>query len=109
MVIPPLRSGANLDLAHQGGYTALLLAASNDHAEVVVLSANAGTDINHQERTEGNSGLDWARPNNHSEIVALISAGWTPDPNFHQPRRAAEQRPATPQREVLRCQISGIM
>lgn len=44
----------------------------------------------------GLSAPDWARRNNHPEIVPSVSAGRAPYPNFHPPRRAADQRPATP-------------
>ena len=67
-----LTKGANVDQADKGNYTALLLAASRNHHQIVELLLTQGADINHQESTMGWSALIWAAKLNYLETVEVL-------------------------------------
>jgi ankyrin repeat protein len=67
-----LREGADVNAEDKGGYTALMLAASNNHAAIVQLLAEAGARVDHRERTNGWSALEWARRLGHRETVRVL-------------------------------------
>jgi ankyrin repeat protein len=50
--------GANIHAQDKGGYTALMLAASNNHVDVVGWLIQRGADVNHIEQTQGLVSLD---------------------------------------------------
>jgi len=56
----------------KGGYTAMMLAASNNFSEVVDLLIQNGGDINHIELTHGWSALIWAAKRGHRETVEVL-------------------------------------
>lgn len=65
-----------MDLVDNGGYTALMLAASNNHADLVKALLAWGANPNLQESTKGWTALIWAAKRGHLESVsALISGG----------------------------------
>ncbi|MBF0256474.1 MAG: ankyrin repeat domain-containing protein [Gammaproteobacteria bacterium] len=70
---------AQVDLADKGGYTALLLAASNNHVEIIDLLHARGANLNQQERTNGWSALIWAANMGHqASVERLLQLGADP-------------------------------
>ena len=67
-----LAFGSAVDAGDSGGYTALMLAASNDHAGIVELLLQHGADINRVESTNGWTALIWAAKRGHEETVATL-------------------------------------
>ena len=67
-----LNKGALIDLEDKGGYTALMLAASNDHADVARLLLEYGANINRVETTNGWTALIWAAKRGHTKSVQLL-------------------------------------
>lgn len=71
-----ISAGANLDLTDKGGYSALMLAASNNHASVVKRLLEQGANPNMQESTKGWTALIWAAKRGHKATVdALLQGG----------------------------------
>ena len=58
----------------RGGYTALLLAASNNHTEVIEQLLAEGPMIDAQEKTQGYTPLIWAAHRGHREAVERLLA-----------------------------------
>ncbi len=69
-----LTARASIDLGDKGGYTALMLAASNNHHTLVRLLLQNGADINHQEHTQGWTALIWSAKRGHLETVKELLA-----------------------------------
>jgi len=61
VVLRLLQSGAYLDLAEQG-------------SDIALLPANAGTDIDHLDRTEDNGASIWAALRGHLHAVQVLVA-----------------------------------
>ncbi len=68
-----IETGANLDEINEGGWTALMAAANNGHAEVakVLLEAGAKRDIADK---KGRTAWHKAKANGHDEIVKVLLA-----------------------------------
>lgn len=71
-VIKLLEKGAAVDLVDKGGYSALMLAASNNFAEIVELLIQHGADINRIELSHGWTALIWAAKLGHKETVDVL-------------------------------------
>lgn len=70
-----LVEGADVNARDENGNTALIIAATNGHAEICQLLLAAGADVNARDN-QGNSALSWATHNEYTEIVKLlISSG----------------------------------
>lgn len=67
-----LDKGAEVDLVDKGGYSAMMLAASNNFADVVELLLQHGADINRIEHTHGWSALVWAAKRGHEDTVRVL-------------------------------------
>ncbi len=60
--------------AIKGDYTALMLAASNNHPEIIDQLISEGADPNIQEQTLGWTALIWAAKRGHSDSVKHLLA-----------------------------------
>jgi ankyrin repeat protein len=67
-----LEQGAFPNLHEKGHYTALMLAASNDHHRVVRLLSEYGAGVNERERTQGWTALIWAAKRGHRQTVQTL-------------------------------------
>ncbi len=67
-----LEKGAEVDLVDKGGYSAMMLAASNNFAQVVELLIEHGADINRVDHSNGWSALIWAAKRGHTETVSVL-------------------------------------
>jgi len=67
-----LASRASVDLSDTGGYTALMLAASNNHHSLVKMLRQHGAEINHKEQTKGWTALIWAAKRGHLATVRVL-------------------------------------
>ena len=67
-----VRSGADVDLALQNGWTSLLIAAFQGHLTVVTKLIAAGADVNKADTTEGCTPLYIAAQNGHTAIVSKL-------------------------------------
>lgn len=87
-----LAAGADPHGEDKGGYTAMMLAASNDHAPVVSLLLAHGVLVDHQERTGGWTALIWAAKQGHADTVrVLLEAGADPSLPGFDGRTAADR------------------
>jgi ankyrin repeat protein len=64
--------GADVNLADKGGYQALHLAASRNHAAILALLVANGAQLDTQEHTQGFSPLIWAAKEGHIQVVAFL-------------------------------------
>ncbi|MEJ2425671.1 MAG: ankyrin repeat domain-containing protein [Candidatus Thiodiazotropha sp.] len=67
-----LEAGANVNQLDKGGYSALMLAASNDHADIVELLLTHGASIDQIEATGGWTALIWAAKQGHIDSVRAL-------------------------------------
>lgn len=67
-----IQAGASVNLADKGGYTAMMLAASNNHAEIVILLLTQGANVNQVENTRGWTALIWAAKQGHLKTVRIL-------------------------------------
>lgn len=67
-----LAAGAHVEAVDKGGYSALMLAASNNHAALIELLHEHGADLNRQENTNGDSALIWAAKLGHTQSVSVL-------------------------------------
>jgi ankyrin repeat protein len=67
-----LDSGADIDLVDKGGYSAMMLAASNNFHQVVDLLIRRGADIDLVEHTHGWTALIWSAKRGHLETVRVL-------------------------------------
>nr|WP_246345595.1 ankyrin repeat domain-containing protein [endosymbiont of Lamellibrachia barhami] len=67
-----LDAGADVNLTDKGGYSAVMLAASNNHARVVGLLLKRGANIDQVETTGGWTALIWATKLGHRETVDTL-------------------------------------
>ncbi len=67
-----LSKGAEVDLTDKGGYSAMMLAASNNFYNIVSLLVTQGADINRVELTNGWTSLIWAAKRGHVETVKVL-------------------------------------
>ncbi|MES9849857.1 MAG: ankyrin repeat domain-containing protein, partial [Candidatus Thiodiazotropha sp.] len=56
----------------KGGYSSLMLAASNNHPAIIDLLIKAGADINQVEMTQGWTALIWAAKRGHRAAVERL-------------------------------------
>lgn len=86
-----LAAGAWVDAADEGGYTALMLAASNNQPALVRLLKEHGADLNHTEPGLGWTALIWAAKQGHREAVeALLRLGADPQRRDREGNSAAD-------------------
>jgi len=64
--------GAEVDLTDKGGYSAMMLAASNNFHNIVSLLVTQGAEINRVEVTNGWTSLIWAAKRGHIETVKVL-------------------------------------
>ncbi len=67
-----IQAGASVNLGDKGGYSAMMLAASNNHAEIVGLLLKHGADVNQVENTSGWTALIWAAKQGHLETIKIL-------------------------------------
>lgn len=70
-----IQANADVNLVDKGGYSALMLAASNNHAEIIDLLINAGANPDLVEQTGGFTAMIWSAKLGHTAAIRqLISA-----------------------------------
>jgi len=67
-----LEKGASVDLVDKGDYSAMMLAASNNYADIVELLLQHGAAVNRVETTNGWTALIWAAKLGHDESVRVL-------------------------------------
>ncbi|MEN8166321.1 MAG: ankyrin repeat domain-containing protein [Pseudomonadota bacterium] len=67
-----LIADAAVNLTDKGGYSAMMLAASNNHVEIVELLLNEGADVDQVENTNGWTALIWAAKQGHLHTVQIL-------------------------------------
>ena len=67
-----LRTGATVGLEDRDGWTALMKAAENGHADIVALLLAQGASVNNQDRTGGWSALMKSSERGHLEVVRML-------------------------------------
>ncbi len=74
-----LLAGADVNASDKGGYTPLMLAASNNQAACVALLAAHGAALDHAEPSLGWTALIWAAKQGHRDAVqVLLTQGANP-------------------------------
>ena len=68
----------------QIGHTALMLAASNGHDDIVDLLIKAGADTTLRGFDSKRTALQWAIAGNHAKCVALLEAAMSIGLKFHE-------------------------
>jgi len=67
-----LRTGATVGLEDRDGWTALMKAAENGHADIVALLLAQGASVNNQDSTGGWSALMKSSERGHLEVVRML-------------------------------------
>jgi len=63
---------AEVDLVDKGGYSAMMLAASNNFAAIVEMLIEQGADVNRVETSNGWTALIWAAKQGHDDTVRVL-------------------------------------
>lgn len=97
-----LNAGASPDAQDKGGFTAMMLAASNDHVGVSALLLASGALVDHQEFTGGWTALIWAAKLGHAATVrTLLEQGADPSLRDFSGRNALDWAREAGHTEVL--------
>ena len=73
-VIRLVEKDADIDLVDKGGYSAMMLAASNNFARVVDYLIQHGAMVDRVELTHGYTALIWAAKRGHADTVKVLLA-----------------------------------
>ena len=65
------QDGIDVNAKNSEGYTALILASSNGHKEIVEMLLEKGADVNAKD-SDGWTALMWASRNGHTETVTIL-------------------------------------